>query len=63
MNTDRLAEVLGTQFWTAAVTSEQAANEQAANEQAATRMAAGRPAVSFHDEAGNWFVGWGVKNA
>ena len=55
MNADRLAEVLGKQFWTAAVTSEKAANEQAS-----TRMAAGRPAVSFHDEQGQWFVGWGI---
>ena len=57
MNSQQLAEVLGTDFWTAEVLTEQAANNQAAQ-----RLAAGRPAVSFNDN-GKWFVAWGVRNA
>jgi hypothetical protein len=56
--TDRLAEILGADFWTAQVESLESAHRQAAQ-----RMAAGRPAVSWQDEDGHAFVGWGLKSA
>lgn len=53
---ERLAEILGKQYWTA-----QVMDAATANGQASARMAQGRPAVAYHDEDGHWFVAWGVK--
>jgi len=55
MSRERLAEILGQDFWTVNVPDMAAANRIASN-----KMAAGREAVTWADDEGRAYCAWGV---
>jgi hypothetical protein len=55
MSRERLAEILGQDFWTVGVPDMAAANRIASN-----KMAAGREAVTWADDEGRAWCAWGV---